>query len=43
MNNTTETTQEEIEICEDCARWSCDCVCDEIAEWQREVYLTLRG
>jgi hypothetical protein len=45
MNNNTEITTENdgIEICEDCKVWSCDCFCDEIAEYQREIYLMLRG
>ena len=40
MNNTTNTnttTEDDIEICEDCQVWACDCFGDEIADQQREI------
>ena len=39
MNNTTNTntTEDDIQVCEDCGVWSCDCFCDEIADQQREI------
>lgn len=40
MNNTTitnTTTEDDIQICEDCGVWTCDCFCDEIADQQREI------
>ena len=38
MTNTTNTTTEDdIQTCEDCGVWSCDCFCDEIADQHREI------
>ena len=39
MNNNTEnTTQDDgIELCEDCGVWSCDCYCDELVDFYRDI------